>query len=570
MYRGRRRNRETSGIQGPNSALTQFLREEGISAENIKQNWLKSQFEGKKESENDAESSNTDIPNSLDTNDNIDNVISLKEEEVYDLKDEINTEPTKLYVDRVKDIGDDSDEEEYDENVVSSSARRVAVQNIKATPIKRKDTAQILKNRRKRRKKAESLLDQDGGNNMPTLQNICLDKISENISSWQKESNNDEKTLFSQLRDKLGGISDQNLNRLSQALSKNRALNDSTLQLFLKTNLEEITFHDCSRISFDGYKTLAIFSPNLRKLSLQMCGQLNNESLLYIAEKLPRLDSLYLDGPFLINEDTWNKFFISMKGRLKQFHVSNTHRFTDNSLLSLLTNCQEVLESLDFARLDSVTNYALLPQYLTNERFHTLGIQYPANEEDVTDEVVINILGQVGSSLRSLTLNGCLELTDSFVINGMAAFLSGKNNSNALLETLNLEGLEDLTTDSLVYYFSQVSLPNLKHCSLKGCIQVGDMAIVELLLNQASQSLTTLNFNSMKSLTKEAFIMITCPNLETIDVGFVRCINDEIVESIGNQNPRLRIMEVFGDNLISDKTSIRQGLTLVGRQSDSI
>lgn len=144
-----------------------------------------------------------------------------------------------------------------------------------------------------------------------------------------------------------------------------------------------------------------------------MCGQLNHESLLYIAEKLPNLKSLNLDGPFLINEDTWEKFFVIMKGRLEEFHISNTHRFTDKSLSNLLINCGSTLVSLGLSRLDSISNYALLPQYLVNDEFHSLCIEYPFNEEDVNDEIIINLLGQIGRTLRKLVLNGCIDLTDS-------------------------------------------------------------------------------------------------------------------------------------------------------------
>ena len=45
MYRSRNRPKRggENEVKGPNSALTQFLREEGISAENIKQKWYQRQ-----------------------------------------------------------------------------------------------------------------------------------------------------------------------------------------------------------------------------------------------------------------------------------------------------------------------------------------------------------------------------------------------------------------------------------------------------------------------------------------------------------------------------------------------
>lgn len=553
MYRSRNRPSRAGqdGVKGPSSALTQFLRDQGISAQAIKERW--EQQQEKSESDLIEEQVKAE-PDQNDDN----KLLSGNDSSSTETDDEITATPFDR---RMKALANDSDEEEYESSDIPVT--RKGQPKDRSTDEKRKK--QVLQSRRKKRKRAADLLDRRF-DRITSLQDLCISKISENISKLQKNRDEQGDTVFVHIRKVLGGISTDNLKNLAKTLSKNRALNDHTLQLFLKTDLKSLTFHDCSKLSFEGYKALAIFSPHLTELSLQMCGQLNNESLLYISEKLTNLTSIHLDGPFLINESTWDTFFCNMKGRLRGFHVSNTHRFTDNSLGSLLRNCGQGLLSLGLARLDSVSNYSLLPQYINNNEFHTLAIEYPFNEEDVNDEVVINILGQIGQSLRSLVLNGCLELTDSMVINGLTAFLGGNN----ALETLELEGLTSLTTDSLVYFFSGVSLPCLKRCSLKRCHQIGDMATIELLLNSAKDSLQFLGLNSLNQLTKETFSIMSCPNLSHLDVSFVRCVDDFLVEKIGKQNPKLQLMEVFGDNLITSNAKISRGLTITGRESDTI
>lgn len=569
MYRSRRRNR-TSGIKGPNSALTQFLQEEGISAEAIKQRW-KDRFHRK-------ESQEPQLENSVDDETLIKRTKSDGEiEDSSDghsasSSDEEETETDKDLANQTKrnKFNEDSDEEEYDEESSKIQVLSKSADNLQDRDLKKIKNRQILENRRKRKKRAEVLLDRKA-ETLPSLQELCVNKITENIVTWEKNSSEtSNNSLFTQLRENLGGISNENLDSLAKALSKNRALDDTTLQLFLKTDLKSLTFHDCSKISYEGYKILAIFSPYLEYLTLNMCGQLNNEALIYLAEKLTKLKSLKLDGPFLINEKTWDKFFEIMAGRLKEFHISNTHRITDKNLITLLTTSQTVLESLGLSRLDSISNYAIIPQYLQCPSFHTLQIQYPYNEEDVSDEVIINILGQVGSSLKHLSLDGCLELTDSFVINGMGAFLSGNNNVNTLLETLSLAELDQLSTDSLVYFLSQISLPSLKSFSIRRCIQLQDSVIQELLLNSAKNSLITLDLNSVKLLTDQAFALMECPKLQYIDLGFVRCVSDQVIELLGKQNPQLKLLEVFGDNKITDRVKVRRGLTLIGLQGDVI
>ena len=567
MYRSRNRNR-TNGIKGPNSALTQFLQEEGISAEAIKQRWHDRYH--KREDKEDTSQEELEINTNSKEETPIDDV-KVEGSENSSSSDEETETGDEVVVKRGRaQINEDSDEEEYEESTPQVGTLSESPNTSKLATLKRIKNTKLLETRRKRKKRAEDLLDKRE-TAFPTLQEICLNKIIENIISWEKDSTTtNNNTLFAQLRETLGGISNNNLDSLAKALSKNRALNDSTLQLFLKTDMKSLTFHDCSKISYEGYKTLVIFSPHLESLTLNMCGQLNNEALMYIAEKLPNLNSLTVDGPFLINEKTWNEFFQVMAGRLREFNISNTHRITDDNLTTLLSTSQNVLESLSLSRLDSISNYAIIPQYLQCSTFHTLRIEYPYNEEDVTDEVVINILGQVGQSLKTLSLDGCLELTDSFVINGMGAFLSGNSNVNTILEDLSLGELDQLTTDSLVYVLSQISFPSLKTFSIKRCIQLEDAVIQELLLNSAKNSLVNLNLNSAKMLTDQAFTLMECPELEYIDLGFVRCVNNKVIELLGKQNPKLKLIDAFGDNRVAESFKLREGLTVVGLQSDSI
>ncbi|KAM3164247.1 RAD7-like protein [Lachancea thermotolerans] len=600
MYRGRNRSKtnkdaDDGSVRGPNSALTQFLKEQGISAESIRQRWLKSREkeggsetdgvkkEGGEEDERSLSASTRPKSEESGTESGDEYDRSDEEDEEDDDDDADETESQKITRSRLKANGsprenrlkrfaaesEDSDEEEYDEGMSSRTISETPVplqQEDHALKIKK--SKQQLQQRRRKKKRAAELLDRKT-RRISTLQDICISQISANISKLQKETSSSDETLSQQIRQTLGGISTENMNKLARTLSKNRALNDHTLQLFLKTDLESLTFHDCSKVSYEGYKLLAIFAPHLSELSLQMCGQLNNEALLYIAQKLPNLNALYLDGPFLINESTWDEFFSLMKNRLKAFHVSNTHRFTDHSLRNLLENCGESLVSLRLSRLDAVFDYSLVSQYLRNPNFEHLSLEYPNKEELVSDDIVIDALKQVGPTLKHLSLNGCFALTDATFISAKDA-LSSENSHSSMLENLQLEELDQITTDGMVYFFSNIQMPNLKNCSLRRCFQLQDMAVSELFLNEASKSLTDLSLNSLKDVKGECFEAMECPKLKRLDVGFMGCVNDKLVKNLGERNPDLEILEVFGDNLVSRNAVIRPGLTVIGRQSDTL
>ncbi|SCV02060.1 LANO_0F14906g1_1 [Lachancea nothofagi CBS 11611] len=593
MYRGSNRAKsgqgENSEVRGPNSALTQFLKEQGINAESIRQKWLKSREKETKEVSTDVKEEEEDedvssskyftkgrrraISDSSEENDEDD---EDDDEEEDNNNADGNSLQTRRSVprsdDRLKRFAiaeEDSDEEEYDEGMSSRTISETPVPAISQEQLELnlKKSKQQLMQRRRKKKRAAELLDRKI-RRISTLQDVCISQISANISKLQQNTNSADDTIHSKIRETLGGISTQNMNKLARTLSKNRALNDHTLQLFLKTELRSLAFHDCSKLSYEGYKMLAIFAPHLSELSLQMCGQLNNEALLYIAEKLPNLDSLYLDGPFLINEYTWDIFFTRMGGRLKAFHVSNTHRFTNDSLRSLLEHCGNNLVSLRLSRLDDLTDYSIMPQYLKCPNFENLGLEHPAKEEYITDDILVATLKNIGSTLKHLSLNGCLAVTDTTIINLKDALSADAGTS--VLESLELEELDQITSDGIVFLFSEVSMPNLKVCSFRRCLQLDDMAITEFFLNKAGKSIMTLSLNSLKALKGDCFDAMECPELKKLDIGFLGCANDVLIKKLGEQNAKLEILEVFGDNLVSGKAEIRSGLTVIGRQSDTL
>ncbi|AGO13426.1 AaceriACL088Cp [[Ashbya] aceris (nom. inval.)] len=548
MYRGRNKSRAGDNeVRGPNSALTQFLREQGISAESIKERW-KSSRQSESQDSRDADQTNSDEAESEYNGSSSDG-------------EAVSVSQSPRASSRARFNQTDSDEEEYEGDVAARPGIRPKREpELGEAVLKRRKLA--LQKRQAKRKRAMELLDRKT-KRIPTLQDLCVAVIGENIMKHKEHSIAVSKHIL----DVLGGVSVHNMNKLADALSKSRALNDRTLQLFLNVNLETITFHDCSNISADGYKNLAVFTPHLRVVSLQMCGQLSNEALLLMAEKLTNLRELYLDGPFLINDETWSLFFERMGHRLEAFHISNTHRFTDDSLQKLLLHCGGSLRSLKLSRLDSISDYALLARSLHQE-LHTLILQYPANEEDITDEIMINLLAVVGRSLKVLNLDGCTEITDTFLVNGLASNVPGTGSCS--LEQLSLEELDQVTSDGFIAFFSSVQLPRLHYLNLRRCHQLDDASIAELWLNPCSKSLKELNLNSVRNLTPAGFQLMSCPNLLQLNVGFVRCVDDKLLAHISECAPNLEIVEVYGDNLVTQNASPRRGVTIIGRQSDSI
>ncbi|CAX43446.1 DNA repair protein, putative [Candida dubliniensis CD36] len=435
--------------------------------------------------------------------------------------------------------------------------------------------------RKKRKRVAQALLNKTDVR-IPKLQDVCIKKITENIEDV----------------DVLGDIGQMNMNRISMILSKNRSLNDKTISLFLSPDLKSLQFWDCSNVASDSLNKIASYCPQLESLTLFMCGQFHNDNLQYFASQLTKLTELSLNGPFLISDVMWQDYFEEAGSRLTKFEVRNTHRFGNDSLISLLTNAGRNLTSLKLSRLDGLNAadvYGMIPHFLSPSKLTHLEISYPESEELINDDLIISILSITGDTLVSLNLDGCSDLTEKFLIDGIAQFCPN-------LTHLSIQNLDQISDEGFAQAFkeySKVNVGGLLEVYLTKCIGLGDKAIYEL-LKHSGHTLVELSINSLDLLTKdflsqvftedshqfkkrllqqmeesqekdvEYYNHIKLPLLTYLDSGFVRAIDNELLFLIGESCPQLKIIEVYGDNRCTSKARIRPGLMVIGRQSDEI
>ncbi|GMG56230.1 unnamed protein product [Ambrosiozyma monospora] len=415
-------NSDNNAVRGPSSALTSFLREQGINANEIRlrhQERLRNGGLDQQETiEEDNEENGTDELNQAKSDD---------EEEVYsdDENGEIQQmrETARVKRRRANEYDSDDDEEvknycmecdkEFNISVYSKKKEKngsigyLCPECTKLAIAHEKLTRKNEIEARKRRKKISAALLNKQEFKIPSLQDICIKIITDNIEAV----------------DLLGDIGVLNMRKISRILSKNRSLNSKTMPLFLDRSLKELEFWDCSHIDRDALNQIASFCPDLEKLNLNMCGQLHNETLQYFGTKLHHLQHLTLNGPFLISDTMWQDFFDSSGKNLKGFNIRNTHRFTGDSLIALLDNCGPNLESLTLSKLDGLTNkshYDILAHYLQNLKH--LEISYPNKEELIDDDLMVNILAINGGTLETLILDGCSDLTDQLLISGIKPF----------------------------------------------------------------------------------------------------------------------------------------------------
>jgi DNA repair protein RAD7 len=572
---------DDGGVKGPSSALTSFLREQGINAEQIRQRYeqtqriaeepdgsiLQGDLEPVEEDHVEISSENNNIPLNF--------ALDSDEEEVVDdsnSNNENSTGANQGNVNKRQKIASTTAngtsgaiiyclecDQEFKVSVYSKKMEKYGrvgylCPSCTKIHIRRERLAKKheIEARKRRKKIAAALLDKKQFK-LPSLQDFCINVITENINDVEL----------------LGEIGSHNKMKICRILAKNRSLNNKTIPLFLDNDTTELEFWDCCKVDKNSLDKIAAYCPKLESLTLNMCGQLHNDNLKYFGSKLSNLKSLSLNGPFLINDDTWQSFFESTVGKhLKHFHLKNTHRFSNDSLISLLENCGNNLESLSLSRLDGLNSkpvYDLLPHFLTNLKH--LEISYPHNENLIDDDMIINLLSVNCDTLASLNLNKCSGLTNKILSEGIKFF-------GANLTKLSLVDLDQIDDTGLNDLFTNWDINGgLTDINLERCVSLTDKSVYQM-LSHSNQTLVQLNLNSVKDIGRSMFSKLSrslvFPLLTYLDIGFVRSVDDSVLAIISRICPKLEILEIYGNNRCTDKAIIRDNLTVIGRQTDSI
>lgn len=588
--RSGRTNENSEHVAGPNSALTAFLRSSGITQEFIERRFSSQRLGSPLESTEEIPEENGD---------------AIPEEEVLD-QIETETENTEDYETQIRiaarrkrrlnkenesDYTDSSDDDDNEPRSTKEDSKKSnkflgpgqetlcyhckSTFRITAFSKKIKDEQlfkiigflcqtctkeyidkdkskreKSLQARKKRRKIAQALLEKEEIK-FPSLQSLCIALVSNYIQSVEN----------------FGDIGVNNLNKICKIICKRRLLTDETLPLFLNPKITSLTLWDCSKLTVTAFKSIAAFAPNIKELDLTYCARLNDETFQYYIDKFEGLSALSLNGGFLIRDNVWSLFFQKFGKTLKSFKMKSSYRFSDLSVSYLLKNCS-VLENLHLAKMDAIldkSTYASLkglPPTLKH-----LEISSPIREDLITDEVIIEILESIGGNLESLILDDCTGLTDKFLIDGVQKYCGSE------LKVLSLKGLDQITDDGIYNLFHDWSSNSgLMELNLSRCIMLAEKSLIEV-INHSFGSLIELNINSIDSLTLQFFEIIKekqLPYLTFMDASFVRSVNNKVIKILGDACPKLKYLEVYGDNKCTAKAVIRNGLQVIGRQSDSI
>lgn len=160
----------------------------------------------------------------------------------------------------------------------------------------------------------------------------------------------------------------------------------------------------------------------------------------------------------------------------------------------------------------------------------------------ITDEYVIPIIANAGQNLEKLVLDGCVELGDD-TFDAVTQYCPQ-------LSHLSLALLDRITDECVAKGFkSWKKNHGLSSLNLTRCVGIKD-AGVQAALAHSGASLEVLSLNSLDELTQETFKLFmdeetqVGSDLVELDVCFVRCVNDDIVNQLSRACKDLRCIKV--------------------------
>lgn len=531
-----------SRVRGPNSALTEFLRSQGIDANEIRR-----RHEQRIRNEEDEEAER-DGPDGVDTEEIKEELIngeSADDEEISRIAEAAATK-------RSADYNADHDgiaicascHSRFTITVYSKPAPnsdneflcRACTNNLRPKPAKTKEKAN---NNKKRKKVAAELLDQKFLT-PPSLQDLCITKAAERIDSITE----------------LGYLNVSALNKISRILTKNRRLSSKTMQLFLRPGVTSLEFWDCSRISPETFNLIPSLCPNLENLVLGMCGQLCGENLLRIAE-IPNLVSLHLDGPFMVRKEAWLDFIDLVGPKIKSLSIASLYRF-DAEVLALLAESCVSLEHLALRSLCQLHDST--PFYMLSSLVGLRYLEISDLEPDAwSDEALVQILNSVGSQLHTLIIKNPGDALSDRVVDAISQCCGSLTH----LELVNFTEISDDSVANMFHHWSSVkSNTGLQYLSLERCFSVGNRAVLAA-IEHSGHSLVELSINSLNKTEPQTIEKLAAlPKLSKLDIGFVGQVNPRQIYKLSTSKSLTQVL-AFGNIRISGMP-LPTGIALLG------
>ncbi|KAF9646610.1 RNI-like protein [Thelephora ganbajun] len=363
---------------------------------------------------------------------------------------------------------------------------------------------------------------------IPSLVTLCINVITKYIDDVEA----------------LGDIGAMNMDGIAKAVCKNRSLNKTNAPLFYDVRNTSLTFYDATNLEQNALCALANLNPNLTTLRLDYCGRLDDAVIASWNTSLPNLTSIELLGPFLVRAPAWQSFF-KAHPNLNSFRITQNPRFDIECMKELIKN-SPMLTELRLREVGKMCDDLLEILESSSLALEYLDLSYPGNAELVGEMAVTSLVKKLGPSLKYLNLSGITSITDEFFPRCLKEHAPN-------LDSLTMAGLEELTDEKIGQFFLEWEKnPGLTSIDFSRNHTLSSLALNGILQHSGPQ-LKSLNINGWKATSNESLNMIAelATGLSKIDVGWCREVDDFALAKIQDECDSLKDLSCWGCNRVT-------------------
>ncbi|KAI0112635.1 RNI-like protein [Hypoxylon sp. NC0597] len=404
---------------------------------------------------------------------------------------------------------------------------------------------------RGRRKMQSCLL--DGHIGVKSLVTLCVETLAKNIH----------------LADSLGDLPPIALDRIARQLSKRRLLDPKTLQLFLQPQTEDIALYDAARIGQDDYIKMFGVCSKLKNLKVRSAIQFRDKVMEYLIGRNLALESISLSGANLLTKDSWKKFLEAKGKALKGLRVYFTDRYFDDELVGSLKDWCPDLVTLKICHNQQVSDKGV-EQIAHLDNLERLGLHLVTPTSTMP---YVHIIEKIGKNLRTFSVRTVSNVDDRL--------LDALHDHCTHLTKLRITDSEVMTDAGFARLFKEWKNRSLTCLDLEKCRHIDSAKprdnphMVGLcsngfkaLMAHSGKSLQKLNLHACRHISQEAFEEVFSPvniypNLVDLELSFCEEVTDFIVGSIFRCCPKLWRLNVFGCMKLKE-VRVPKGKILVG------
>ncbi|RYC59045.1 hypothetical protein CHU98_g7162 [Xylaria longipes] len=404
-----------------------------------------------------------------------------------------------------------------------------------------------------RRKIQSRILDGTYTVGAKTLMTLCIETLANNIH----------------LADDLGDLPPPVIDRIARLLSKTRLLDSRTLDLFLQPHHDIIKVYDAAKLKSDDFIKIFQLVPRLKKLKLRNAIQFTDTVMQYLTTRNMALESIYIHGANLVGEDVWTDFLTQKGTHLRGLQIYYTDKHFGNKAVSLLPSVCPNLTRLKICHNQQLSDEGIECIAKLSELEH-LSLQCVKN---TTTDPYINVIQKIGPQLQTFSIKKVSDVDDRL--------LDAIHENCTNLSKLRITESEFMTDAGFARLFRGWKNKPLSFLDLQKCRHV-DAAKpranehmvglcsqgFEALMEHSGAGLQYLNVHACRHIPREAFEKVfsgdkTYAQLRYLEISFCEDVNDFVVGCIFRSCPNLKEVNVFGCMKVKD-VRVPRGKILVG------